>query len=624
MNFSTFLSSIVLLSCICPIRADDAANKGIATQEDPDSKSMVQVKDVEQSSLKRPLINEHEWVEITNIHRVLGAEVKAAQATSEHNHRISRIRDSVKPLYTVMPKDDDGSLSKETARYALHRYFTEKHGWSIKGLQPAGAAWQHVMTVESDMTDINKYMLPAYMEDAVVSLMNKTKIDLDVLAVMISTYEHLDHQTMLATMQSILATFDMTSGGVKSEDEVREILETYLIVYAFGVDIDTKNKYEIRDTKANLQLNHPAWGSLASFMWDIKMQMFPKSALDFGELAHVALAFGDKYAKWQEEDCSRAQNYFVGMPSFRHGSVRLLDVSPSSSLGRRTLFEETFDFVSDLGVVTHKTHSKHARLVVPNYLSSQSMCLATASFHSVCCENKCESLYTRLEQGVGAPAATAEQIADSADSLPGQKHDWSMQDLKDMADEEGKMEEGEEEPNEDSKEDEEKEVKHCPPNYKILNVDSIEPRCTGNFERIAVDSELKPNEEEHKMRPFFKNEHGMYLHFWVGLFNEIHNWVCGEAVTHEQGQRGFVSSVNGDIDCPDGYPDGTPEEMFWEASHEGGWTRLGDSGEPILVMQTAAADEYLEALQNPTPDPIVASLNNTASDQINSLDGFLR
>jgi len=438
MNFFTYLSLIVLSTSICPICAD-VANKGMAMQEDPDSKSMVQVQGVEQSSLKRPLINEHEWVEITNIHRVLGAEVKAAQATSEHNHRISRIRDSVKPLYTVMPKDDDGSLSKETARYALHRYFTEKHGWSIKGLQPAGAAWQHVMTVESDMTDINKYMLPAYMEDAVVSLMNKTKIDLEVLAVMISTYEHLDHQTMLATMQSILATFDMTSGGVKSEDEVREILEAYLIVYAFGVDIDTKNKYEIRDTKANLQLNHPAWGSLASFMWDIKMQMFPKSALDFGELAHVALAFGDKYAKWQEEDCSRAQNYFVGMPSFRHGSVRLLDVSPSSSLGRRTLFEETLDFVSDLGVVTHKTHSKHARLVVPNYLSSQSMCLATASFHSVCCENKCESLYTRLEQGVGAPAATAEQIADLADSLPGQKHDWSMQDLKDMADEEGKI-----------------------------------------------------------------------------------------------------------------------------------------------------------------------------------------
>jgi hypothetical protein len=443
MRFSIFLSFIALLGRICPIRADDVASKGFNIASNIiefEAPLAVEHRGVEhRTSYKRPTINEHEWVSISTVFRVLGAEVNASRATSEHTHKISKIKELVEPLYSVMPKDHDGKMSKETARYALHRYFTEKHGWSIKGLQPAGAAWRNTVDVATDIVDINKYMLPAYMEDAVLVLMNKTKLDLEGLAVLIASYEHLDHQMMLSTLHSIIATLDMTDGGFKFEDEVRDILEAYLIIYAFGANIDASNKYEIRDLKAHLQLNNPSWYSLASFMWDIKTEMFPKSDLDFRELGQVALAFGYKYAKWQEDDCIRARNYLVGLPSYKHGAVHVKEIHSTHAPGRRTLFTEPPGFVMDIGVVTGKAHPKRSRFVVPNYLNSQSMCLTTASFHSVCCENKCEALYAKLEQGIGAPVAKPEQIAKLVDSLPGEKFTWSLQGLRSIANKHGEI-----------------------------------------------------------------------------------------------------------------------------------------------------------------------------------------
>jgi hypothetical protein len=165
--------------------------------------------------------------------------------------------------------------------------------------------------------------------------------------------------------------------------------------------------------------------------------MFAKPNLEFGEIVQVVNAFGDEYIKWQEEDCTRAHNYLVGLPSFNFSSAVLRDVDGSTAEGRRDLFTEDMDFVRKLGAVFGDTSP---RLVIPNYLTSQSMCLATASFHSVCCMNKCDALYSKLEQKVRAPAAKTEELYALVASLSDKKpilNQGSFEVLRSTADEEG-------------------------------------------------------------------------------------------------------------------------------------------------------------------------------------------
>jgi hypothetical protein len=392
-------------------------------------------KEVTESSWQ-PALNEHEWADIEKVVRVLRAAVNASAGNSD---RMSKIKELVEPIYTAMPKTH-GGLSKETARYAMHRYFTEHRGWTIKGLQPVGSAWQQVMDVEEDTADINKYMLPAYLQDKALEEMERSNFDLNGLAVMIFTYEHLDYYALLSTLYSILTTLDVQVAGDKAEDDIREILDAYLMIYAYGVDIDTANRDDIRNNKTKLQHNQPDWQSLSAFMWNIRKLSFTKPDLNFEEIVQVVKTFGDKYVKWQEEDCTRAHDYLVGLPSFNFSSTLLQDVSVSTAEGRRDLLTEDVGFLTKLGAVAGDTSDTSPRLVIPNYLNSQRMCLATAHFHSVCCMNKCDALYTQLEQGVRAPAAKAEDLYSLVASLPDQKpglNKGSFEALQDIADKEG-------------------------------------------------------------------------------------------------------------------------------------------------------------------------------------------
>merc|ERR1719277_1986340 len=38
------------------------------------------------------------------------------------------------PMYASLPKNEHGRLDPVPVRYALHRYFMQKHGWYINGL----------------------------------------------------------------------------------------------------------------------------------------------------------------------------------------------------------------------------------------------------------------------------------------------------------------------------------------------------------------------------------------------------------------------------------------------------------------------------------------------------------
>merc|ERR1719510_1326020 len=50
-------------------------------------------------------------------------------------------------------------------------------------------------------------------------------------------------------------------------------------------------------------------------------------------------------------------------------------------------------------------------VVIPNYMQSQSNCLAGSSFYSVCCFDECEGLLGHVEEAVQGPSARPSQLA---------------------------------------------------------------------------------------------------------------------------------------------------------------------------------------------------------------------
>merc|ERR1719293_95342 len=57
-------------------------------------------------------------------------------------------------------------------------------------------------------------------------------------------------------------------------------------------------------------------------------------------------------------------------------------------------------------------------LIIPNFMVSQSNCIAETGFYESCCLDECEGLLGHLERTLAAPSAAPEHIADLVASLP--------------------------------------------------------------------------------------------------------------------------------------------------------------------------------------------------------------
>merc|ERR1719231_2219193 len=92
------------------------------------------------------------------------------------------------PIYAALPKNDQGYLGHSTVRYALHRLFVQRHGWSIKGLDAAGG---HRNSTAS--AGLLKEQVPAYVQDLFEKRLAGRGFGLHELAVLAATIEHLVH-----------------------------------------------------------------------------------------------------------------------------------------------------------------------------------------------------------------------------------------------------------------------------------------------------------------------------------------------------------------------------------------------------------------------------------------------
>merc|ERR1719235_1416230 len=59
--------------------------------------------------------------------------------------RLTKIHKSLDPLFRALPKNKEGRISSPFMRYAVRRYFSQTHGWVVKGFN----AWDEQGTPQS-------------------------------------------------------------------------------------------------------------------------------------------------------------------------------------------------------------------------------------------------------------------------------------------------------------------------------------------------------------------------------------------------------------------------------------------------------------------------------------------
>merc|ERR1719240_1916219 len=82
-------------------------------------------------------------------------------------------------------------------------------------------------------------------------------------------------------------------------------------------------------------------------------------------------------------------------------------------------FSESPEYLQQLGALDNESIPGKPHVVIPNYITGLSNCVATSKFHWLCCRSECEPLMRRLEEEVQATDASVEQIVGVVNSFHG-------------------------------------------------------------------------------------------------------------------------------------------------------------------------------------------------------------
>ena len=115
----------------------------------------------------------------------------------------------------------------------------------------------------------------------------------------------------------------------------------------------------------------------------------------------------ERYGKWSnEEECRELKETLVEPDREGSGRVRLTDFYWKVPVGNNWFFEETPEYLRELGVLDESSSSRGMQLVIPNYVQSASNCIEVSAFYSICCLKECEGLLGRIEKEIRSPFAT--------------------------------------------------------------------------------------------------------------------------------------------------------------------------------------------------------------------------
>jgi hypothetical protein len=134
--------------------------------------------------------------------------------------------------------------------------------------------------------------------------------------------------------------------------------------------------------------------------------------LYFNEVENVIAEIGERYGRFQDIECRQFKDWLVAVEDRSVGGagrVRISDFYGEALNNGKWQFSESIDYLRQLGALD-ESDPNNLRVIIPNYISGPSNCVASSAYYSVCCLDECEGILARIEQLVSAPEAPASTI----------------------------------------------------------------------------------------------------------------------------------------------------------------------------------------------------------------------
>jgi len=350
----------------------------------------------------------HGRVSKEEVESSLISEIEASLGSRTSRARLARIEATLHPMFTALPKNEFGNLGHSTVRYALHRLFVQRHGWYVKGLEPNGESWN-----SDSPSGVLKEMASSYIQELFEHRLGGRGFGLHETAVFAATIEHLVHDEALVRLNQSYAITNNAREAHLSPIQRDDIVDTYMKLYILPEELATYA------SDADMVHTYPGWTETKAFIRDIQHEVSRTergNGPTFDVLTNVVEEIAERFGQFQNAECRQMKDQLVALGDHGVGRVQLADFYRPALDDTSFAFQEDVHYLRQLGALD-ETDPDSPSVIVPNYVNSQSNCIASSSFYSVCCLDECEQLVSSLEGSLKAPDATPTEIVDLVSNL---------------------------------------------------------------------------------------------------------------------------------------------------------------------------------------------------------------
>merc|ERR1712048_571692 len=130
------------------------------------------------------------------------------------------------------------------------------------------------------------------------------------------------------------------------------------------------------------------------------------------EDAHEAVgAITKQFASFWETECQMIKQSLVALDKTGSGRVSISDFYGANADGEWR-FGESEAYLRELGALDETSAWGGKQVIVANYLQGANNCIVSTQHYFVCCMNECEPILNEVEDYVGGPLGTADEILD--------------------------------------------------------------------------------------------------------------------------------------------------------------------------------------------------------------------
>merc|ERR1719313_3039549 len=229
-------------------------------------------------------------------------------ASREGKSDLDAVERALSQMHAALPKNDNGRLAPSVVRYALHRYFAGRHGWLIRGLEPAGGNWS-----SSSPAAVAQDRVPSYLQNLYEQRLGSRGLNLRDLVVLASMLEQVVHESSLGWLEAAYRVLQIPTTGRIAAEKVREALNLYMMMFVTGEDLLGTNQSEALAVRDQIHEIYPAWDETRLWLQDVERSVahgqrargnpFVGGALAFEEVGRIVDDVHDRYGKWQNAEC---------------------------------------------------------------------------------------------------------------------------------------------------------------------------------------------------------------------------------------------------------------------------------------------------------------------------------